>query len=231
MIRNVRMGKKPKIDKNVILGYITGRKIKNYTLVIGDNPILRSGTIIYGGTKIGNNFETGHNVVIREENVIGDDCKMWTGVYILPGCCVGNRVTIHSNTCLGEYSVIEDDVFMGGNIVTTSVMHPHCKLTKVCMKSATIKKGAIIGSNTLIIPTVTIGENAFIGGGSVVTKDIPPNAVAFGNPAHVRGSIFDLTCPYGLIEKPYDEKNEPKYLVSKEQMRKTVEKWWERKDK
>ncbi|MFC1628606.1 acyltransferase [Gemmatimonadota bacterium] len=223
----ITIGDNPGIDSNVQLGYQTGRDIESHDLEIGDNAILRSGTIIYGGTKIGHNFESGHYTVIREQNVIGNNCKIWTGAYILPGCIVGNGVTIHFSTCLGEYTIIEDDVFLGGNIVTTSVMHPHCEHTKMCMRSATIKAGAVVGSNTLITPTVTIGEHAFIGGGSVVTKDIPANAIAYGNPARVRGTIADLKCPYDLIDKPYGGISK---MLSPDEMRRVVDTWWAGKD-
>jgi len=71
------------------------------------------------------------------------------------------------------------------------------------MRGPTIKKGAKIGCNVTVLPFVTIGKNSLIGAGSVVTKDIPPNSVAYGNPAKVRRKIFDIKCDKGFIDKPY----------------------------
>jgi len=70
------LGKNYVIDEGVILGYVPAKKIDDLSLHIGDNARIRTGTVIYLGSKIGHNFETGHNVVIREENVIGGDFKI-----------------------------------------------------------------------------------------------------------------------------------------------------------
>ena len=103
------------IDAGVLLGYRTGRQIQSEELIIGDNARIRSGTVIYAGTRIGNNFQTGHNVVIREENEIGDDVCIWSNTVLGYGCRLGNRVKLHCNITVGEFTVIEDDVFISAN--------------------------------------------------------------------------------------------------------------------
>ncbi|MEZ4613309.1 MAG: hypothetical protein R2838_24235 [Caldilineaceae bacterium] len=96
----------------MILGYMTGRSIPDHALRIGAQANLRSGTVIYGGTHIGVGLETGHNVVIREENVIGDHVGIWGNTVIDYGCTIGNNVKIHTNCYIAQFTVIEDDVFI-----------------------------------------------------------------------------------------------------------------------
>ena len=92
---NVILGLNPELEPHVILGEMTGRKIASLQLLIGDNAIIRSGTVIYVGTRIGNELRTGHNVVIREENLIGDNLQIWSNSVIDYGCRIGNHVKIH----------------------------------------------------------------------------------------------------------------------------------------
>ena len=93
----LRVGKNPQIDQDVILGYRSPRQLKDSTLVVGDNPTIRNGPVIYEGTSIGNDLQTGHNVVIREENIIGDGLCIWSNSIVDYGCRIGNKVKIHSN--------------------------------------------------------------------------------------------------------------------------------------
>ena len=85
------------IDESVTIGYPTGRPIADRALRIGPDANLRSGTVVYVGTTIGRGLQTGHNVVIREENVIGDNVGIWSNSVIDYGCRIGNNVKIHSN--------------------------------------------------------------------------------------------------------------------------------------
>jgi acetyltransferase-like isoleucine patch superfamily enzyme len=199
---SVRLGNGAIIDEGVTLGYPSPRGEK-YPLGIGPNARIRSGTIIYRATRIGSNLETGHNVVIREENLIGDNLRIWNNSTIDYGCIIGNNTKIHTNVYVGQFTIIEDDVFLAPGVCLANDIHPGCPKANECMQGPVIQRGAQIGVNTCILPKVTIGEYALIGAGSVVTCDIPAGAVAYGNPARVRGKIEDLVCSSGLIEKPY----------------------------
>ncbi|MDI6840281.1 MAG: DapH/DapD/GlmU-related protein [bacterium] len=189
------IGKNCKIDSTAILGCLPGRKLSSYKLKIGANAIIRSGNVIYAGTEIGNNFETGHNVVVREDNIIGDNFKIWNNSTVDYGCKIGNHVKIHSNVYVAQYTIIEDYVFLSPGVMIANDLHPICGK---CMKGPTIKRGTRVGVNATLFPHITIGENSLIGAGSVVTADIPPNSVAYGVPAEVRGSIYDLKCKMGF---------------------------------
>jgi acetyltransferase-like isoleucine patch superfamily enzyme len=206
MKNKVILGKHGKIDQNTFLGYPASRKIKRKTLVIGDYATIRTGTAIYENTIIGNHFTSGHNVVIREENSIGDDFSIWNGSTIDYGCKIGSNVKIHCNCYVAQFSVLEDDVFLAPGVTIANDIHPGCGHFRECMRGPHIKKGVKIGVNVTILPFITIGENSLIGSGAVVTKDVPPNSVVYGNPAKIHNSVYKLKCVSGITDKPYKEK-------------------------
>ncbi|MCS7221192.1 MAG: N-acetyltransferase [Anaerolineae bacterium] len=111
---------------------------------------------------------------------------------------------IHSQAFVPEYSILEDGCWLGPNVVLTNALHPLCPKVKQCLKGPTIKRGAKIGANATILPDITIGEGALVGAGAVVTQDVPPYAVVAGNPARVIKHVRELTCPYDLIDRPYE---------------------------
>lgn len=199
-MENVIIGKEPRIDEGVILGYLPGRKIKIVPAVIGDFAQIRSNTVIYTNVKIGLHLETGHNVIIREENTIGDNFSIWNGSAVDYGCRIGNNVKVHNLVYISQYTTIEDEVFLAPGVMLANDPHPVC--TK-CMQGPTIKRGARVGMNATILAHVVIGENSLIGAGSVVTRDIAPNVVAYGNPAKVVMGIEELKCKRGIKEKAY----------------------------
>jgi acetyltransferase-like isoleucine patch superfamily enzyme len=151
-------------------------------LIIGDNALIRSGSIIYSYVKIGNGFKTGHNVLIRENSDIGNNVLVGTNSVLDGNCKVGNNVSVQTNAYITAYTTIEDDVFVGPRVVTTNdkYMFYGAKLI-----GPTIKKGARIGANATLLPGVVIGEGAVVGSGAVVTKDVPAQAWVVGNPAKI----------------------------------------------
>jgi acetyltransferase-like isoleucine patch superfamily enzyme len=182
------------IDENVILGYLGGRPIPDRTLRIGADANIRSGTIIYAGVAIGRDFQTGHNVVVREENILGDHVGIWSNSVIDYGCRIGNNVKIHTNVYVAQFTVIEDDAFLAPGVTIANDPRPLCgECTRA--HGSTIRRGARIGVNATILPGVIVGEYALVGAGSVVTRDVPPYAVVYGNPARVAMSIDEIGCP------------------------------------
>lgn len=189
-------------DEGATLGYPTGRHIADRTLRIGSGANIRSGTVVYEGATIGRSLQTGHNVVIREETVIGDNVGIWSNSVIDYGCRIGNNVKIHSNVYVAQFTTIEDDAFLAPGVTIANDMRPLCA---ECTRAGgpTIKRGARVGVNVTILPGVVVGEYALIGAGSVVTKDVPPHAVVYGNPARVATTVDDLACPQHPGEMAY----------------------------
>ena len=201
----VVVGEDSEIDALAIVGERPARDIADLTLRLGPRARVRSGAVIYAGSTIGARFDTGHNVIIREENKIGDDVNVWGNSTIDYGCVIGSRVTIHTGVYVAQYTVIEDEVFLAPGVVLANDPHPGCPRSRDCMRGPTLRHGAQIGVNVTIVPFVEIGEHALIGAGAVVTKDIPARALAYGNPARVVGTVDDLRCVVDppLIEGPY----------------------------
>jgi acetyltransferase-like isoleucine patch superfamily enzyme len=198
---HVLLGNGCQIDAGAVLGYLTGRRIDEITLRIGPGARVRSGAVIYAGSSIGAGLETGHNVVIREENVIGDHLHIWNSSTIDYGCVIGNGVKIHCNVYVAQLTTLEDEVFLAPGVTIANDPHPMCGL---CMRGPTIKRGVRIGVNATILPHVTIGQGVLIGAGSVVTRDVPDYTLAYGNPARPARSVDDLPCTYEQVDHPYE---------------------------
>lgn len=181
----------PGIDQGVVLGYPVSRG-DTAPLVLGPGARLRSGTVLYDGTVIGEGLQTGHGVIIREGCEIGDHAAVWSNTVIDYGCRIGNRVKIHCNCYVAQFTELEDDVFLAPGVTIANDLYPGDQRSAELMAGPRVCAGAQVGVNVTILPYVRIGEGALIGAGSVVTRDIPAGAVAFGNPATVRGSVSGL---------------------------------------
>jgi len=201
---NVEIGEGATLFDFIVLGMAPrGKNPGELPLKIGKNAVIRPFTIIYAGTEIGNNFQTGKGASIRENNKIGDNVIVGTNAVLEHKNIIGNNVRIHS-LCFLEWTTIQDDVFMGPGVIFTDDPHPPCPKYEECVKGAIVKKLAKIGAGSIILPGVVIGENALIGAGSVVTKDVPDNTVVAGVPAKIVKNIDELECFKGLFKKPYD---------------------------
>jgi len=141
------------------------------TTNIGEDTMIWQFCVILKNAKIGKNCNINCNVFIENDVVIGDN------VTIKPGVQVWDGVTL------------EDNVFIGPNVTFTNDLVPRSKQYPSVFSKTLVKKGASIGANSTIIAGNTIGKSALIGAGSVVTKDIPPYTVWFGNPAKHGGYI------------------------------------------
>lgn len=178
---NVILGDNVVVEDYCIIGSSSGKK----KIIIGDNAVIRAGTIIYPGNIIGNNFQTGNKANIREDNEIGNDVSIGTLSVIEHHVKIMDNVRIHSQAFIPEYTILHDEVWIGPNVVITNAKYPKHPDVKDNLHGATILKNAKIGANSTILPGVEIGENSLIGAGSVVTKNIPADSVVIGNPAKV----------------------------------------------
>lgn len=183
LFSGVEFGLNPTVEKNcLIMNRIHSDKDSQITL-IGDNCLIRSGSTIYPGNSIGNNFKTGNKVNIRENNIIGDNVSIGTLSIIEHSTKIGSNVRIHSGAFIPEYTTIEDGAWIGPRVVITNSKYPARKDSKDNLSGVLIARDAVIGANVTILPGLRIGRNALIGAGSVVTRDIPDNMVYAGNPA------------------------------------------------
>ena len=190
--RYVKLGSNCKIDESALVGYMPSRRISDYKLIVEDGAIIRSGSIIYLGSRIGRNLETGHNVIIREENLLGDDVKIWANTVIDYGCKIGNSVKIHSNCYVAQLTIIKDNVFLAPGALIANEKYPTGIFNPERIKGPVIERGAKIGIGAIIMPGVVIGENSLVGAGSLVTKDVPPSTVVYGVPAMVVKTVAEL---------------------------------------
>jgi acetyltransferase-like isoleucine patch superfamily enzyme len=125
-----------------------------------------------------------HDQVNLYKCEIGKNCKIDAFVYIEEKVVVGDNCKIRPFVFIPTGVTIEDNVFVGPNVSFTNDMYPKVKGQWKLLETR-VKKGASIGANSVILPGVTIGENALVGAGSVVTKNVPDRATVVGNPAHI----------------------------------------------
>jgi len=170
--------------------------MKNYfahkTVIIDDNVKIDLNTKIWHWTHISNNAE------------IGKDCTIGQNVFIGENVKIGNNVKIQNNVSVYHGVFLDNDVFCGPSVVFTNVKFPQSrnKTKKKDYSKTIIKKGATLGANSTIVCGVTINENAFVGAGAVITKDIDNNTIVVGNPAKEIGKICN--CKIKIFKKPYE---------------------------
>lgn len=159
---------------------------------IGARAVIRSHSVIYAGNVIGDDFETGHGVLVREENEIGDHVSIGSHAVVEHHVKIGNHVRLHTNVFVPEYSVLEDGCWLGPNVVLTNARYPLSRDAKQNLCGPIIQRGAKIGANATLLPGITVGANALVGAGAVVTRDVPAGAVVAGNPARVIKRIEEI---------------------------------------
>lgn len=190
---NVQLPDDAQLDDFVVIGKPPrGASDGEFPLVFGDGCVIRSHTVIYAGNTIGDGFQTGHGVNIRENNTIGEHVSIGTHSVIEHHVIIGNNVRVHTKVFVPEYSVLEEGCWLGPGVMVTNAPYPVSQGVKDQLKGAHIEQGAIIGANAVLLPGVRIGAQALIGAGAVVTKDVPAGAVVVGNPAKQINRIENL---------------------------------------
>lgn len=191
--KNVDLGADVVLDDFVVLGRPPkGAAPGQHPLRIGQGSVLRSHSVFYAGSCIGDHFQCGHGALVREDCEIGNDCSVGTGSVLEFKVRMGHGVRVHSKCFVPEYSVLEDGCWLGPNVVLTNAPYPTSKRAKDTLEGVTIERKAMIGANSTILPGVRIGAGALVGAGSVVTKDVPPGTVVVGSPARVVGYVKNL---------------------------------------
>src|SRR2546426_2629987 len=193
---NTKLGPNIEIGPYAVIGYPSrGTKPGERETVIGSDVVIRSHVVVYAGSRIGDRVHIGHAVLLRESSVVGDDVSIGSRCVIEHNVVIGDRVRIHSAAFIPEYTVLEDDCWIGPCVVVTNAKYPANRYTKRDLRGPVVRRGAKVGANATLLPGVVIGENALVGAGSVVTRDVPANAVVVGNPARVIKNLHDLP-PY-----------------------------------
>src|SRR3954463_3599020 len=153
------------------------------------------------GCEIGDGTKIWHFTHVMPGARIGQRCNIGQNVVISPDVIVGDNVKIQNNVSLYTGVILEDDVFCGPSMVFTNVVNPRSHVSrKHEYKQTLVKRGATIGANATVVCGHTIGRDAFIGAGAVVTKDVPDYALVVGNPGRVSGWMCE--CGIRLASGP-----------------------------
>jgi UDP-2-acetamido-3-amino-2,3-dideoxy-glucuronate N-acetyltransferase len=144
--------------------------------------------VIDDGCIIGKGSRIWHFTHVMKDCVIGEECNLGQNVVVSPGVKLGKNVKVQNNVSIYTGVICEDDVFLGPSMVFTNVVNPRSQILRRDQYQKTlVRRGASIGANATIICGHVIGEFAFIGAGSVVTRDVPPYALIMGNPGRHTG--------------------------------------------
>jgi acetyltransferase-like isoleucine patch superfamily enzyme len=158
--------------------------------VLGAGTIVSAGAILFAGSEIGARVILGDQSCVRERVRIGDDVVVGRGSLVENDTTIGALTKIQAGAYITAYSTLEEQVFIAPCVVTTNdnFMGRTDRRLEL-MKGPTIRRGARVGGGVILCPGVEIGEEAFIGAGAVVTKDVPPRKIVYGNPARVHGDV------------------------------------------
>jgi acetyltransferase-like isoleucine patch superfamily enzyme len=198
VLENVVLGADSVIQDFCVLGALPSSGAKT-PLHIGTGSIIRSHTILYGGSWVGDDFQTGHYVLVREDCRIGDRCSLGTGSILEFSVLVGDEVRLHSQCFVPELSILEDGCWLGPRAVLTNARYPDSPHAKHRLTGVRVGREARIGANATILPGVTVGQGALVGAGAVVTKDVPADTIVVGNPARPIGIVSELRGAAGPI--------------------------------
>ena len=216
---NVRIGDNVTIYENVVIGdnsviandcvigepnsnYYSDQNYVNAPTVIGSESRIRSHSIIYAGVTIGKRFQSGHRITIREYTVIGNYCKIGTNSDLQGFLSMGNHCQLHSNVHLCQFSELGNFVFIYPNVVLANDVHP----PTMNVKGPSIGDYTQVGIQSSIIGDVRIGENCFVGAGSVVSKSFDDFSFIIGAPAKLKSDVRELTGPNGEALYPWKER-------------------------
>jgi acetyltransferase-like isoleucine patch superfamily enzyme len=200
---NVALGPDTVIGDFCVIGEPPrGKADGELATVIGLRAVIRSHTVIYAGNRIGAHFQTGHGALVREENEIGDDVSIGSHSIVEHHVVIRRGARLHSNVFVPEYSILEEECWLGPNVVVTNARYPRSRTVKEALKGAHIMRGAKIGANVTLLPGVTIGENALVGAGAVVVRDVPAGAVVAGNPARIIKRVDEIAAYAASVKSP-----------------------------
>jgi acetyltransferase-like isoleucine patch superfamily enzyme len=155
-------------------------------LELGPGTIVSTGAIVFAGTRIGERVIVGDQACVRERCEVGDDVVIGRGTLIENDTTIGALTKIQAMAYITAYSTLEEQVFVAPCVQTTNDnFMGRTEKRHELRKGPTIRRGARVGAGAVLCPGVEIGEEAFVGAGAVIVKNVPPRVVVVGNPARV----------------------------------------------
>jgi acetyltransferase-like isoleucine patch superfamily enzyme len=186
------------VGKQPVLGpRSTAARTELLPSVVADGVRILAGAIVFAGTRLGEGAIVGDQACVRERCDLAAEVVVGRGAFVENDVVVGARTKIQANAYVTAYSLLEEDVFIAPCAVTTNDNYMgRTERRHKARKGPTIRRGARIGGGAVLLPGVEIGEEAFVGAGAVVLRDVPPRAVVVGNPArHIREVHEDELLP------------------------------------
>ncbi|HKB93245.1 MAG TPA: DapH/DapD/GlmU-related protein [Gaiellaceae bacterium] len=185
VLENAVVGKQPSLSPRS-----TAKREPLPPAEIGDGTIVSTGAVVFAGTRIGARVIVGDQACVRERVDIGDDVVVGRGVLVENDTTVGALTKIQAHAYVTAYSTLEDNVFIAPCVVTTNDnFMGRTERRHELIKGPTIKRGARVGGGAILCPGIVVGEEAFVGAGAVVTKDVDARMLVVGNPAHVLRAV------------------------------------------
>lgn len=156
-------------------------------LVVGDGAVVCAGAIVCAGAALGPGVVIGDQAFVRERAALGRESIVGRGSSVENDVVMGTRVRIQTNAYIASFSVLEDGVFVAPCVVTTNDNTAGRRPPGMPLRGAVLRRACRVGGGAVLLPGVEVGSEAFVGAGSVVTRDVAPRSVVVGSPArHVR---------------------------------------------
>jgi acetyltransferase-like isoleucine patch superfamily enzyme len=161
-------------------------------LQLGSGTIVSTGAIVFAGTRIGARVIVGDQACVRERCVVADDVVIGRGALVENDTQIGAMTTIQADAYITAYSTLEDHVFIAPRVITTNDnFMGRTERRHALRKGPTVRRGARVGGGATLLPGIEIGEEAFVGAGAVVLRDVAPRTVVVGNPARALREVSD----------------------------------------
>jgi acetyltransferase-like isoleucine patch superfamily enzyme len=181
-VTRVTVGHDPRIDDDATVGYQYAPDCG--PAVLGDEPRIRSGTVVYADTEVGDRFVTGHDAVVREDAALGDDVLVGTQSVLDGSLELGPRVSVQSGVYVPPGTRVGADTFLGPCATLTNDPHPTRR--EATLDGPTLEPHVSVGANATVLPGVSVGARSFVAAGAVVTDDVPPETLVVGVPGEHR---------------------------------------------
>jgi acetyltransferase-like isoleucine patch superfamily enzyme len=176
---NVVLGKQPTLSPRS-----TTAREELPPLELGAGTVVSTGAVVFAGTKTGEGVILGDQSCVRERCVLGDGVVVGRGSLVENDTTIGARTKIQANAYVTAYSTLEEDVFLAPCVVTTNDnFMGRTEERHALRRGPTVRRGARVGGGAVLLPGIEVGEEAFVGAGAVVIRDVPARAVVVGNPA------------------------------------------------